>query len=115
MLALKAILAQVDDTSVLVFDEADANVGGEIANVVGVELASLGKRHQVFSVTHLPQVAGKANAHFIVTKDQNKNSTSIAIKSIHEKKSARLVELARMLGDRHSQSALNHAKELLVS
>ena len=115
MLALKAILAQVDDTSVLVFDEADANVGGEIANVVGMELASLGKRHQVFSVTHLPQVAGKASGHFIVTKDQNKNSTSISIKSIHEKKSGRLVELARMLGDRHSQSALNHAKELLVS
>jgi DNA repair protein RecN (Recombination protein N) len=114
MLALKAILAQVDDTSVLVFDEADANVGGEIANVVGVELASLGKRHQVFSVTHLPQVAGKASGHFIVTKDQNKNSTSIAIRPIHEKKSDRLVELARMLGDRHSQSALNHANELLL-
>ena len=115
MLAFKAILAQVDDTSVLVFDEADANVGGEIANVVGMELASLGKRHQVFSVTHLPQVAGKASGHFIVTKGQNNNSTSITIKPIHEKKSARLIELARMLGDRHSQSALNHAKELLLS
>ena len=115
MLALKAVLAQVDDTPVLVFDEADANVGGEIASVVAEELASLGNRHQVFSVTHLPQVAGKASGHFIVTKDQKNNSTSVAIKPIHEKKSERLVELARMLGDRRSQSALNHAKELLVN
>ena len=79
-----------------------------------MELASLGKQHQVFSVTHLPQVAGKASGHFIVTKGQNNNSTSITIKPIHEKKSARLIELARMLGDRHSQSALNHAKEILL-
>ncbi len=114
MLALKAVLAQVDDTPVLVFDEADANVGGEIANVVGAELAALGNQHQVFSVTHLPQVAGKASGHYIVTKDQGNNSTSITIKPIHENESERQIELARMLGDRHSQSALDHAKELLL-
>ncbi|MDX2110720.1 MAG: DNA repair protein RecN [Verrucomicrobiota bacterium] len=115
MLALKAVLAAVDETPVLVFDEADANVGGEIARVVGQELAGLGKRHQVFCVTHLPQVAGLAASHFLVSKEQTTDTTTVAIAPLHQDKSARLEELARMLGDRTSKSALSHAEELLLN
>ena len=68
MLALKTVLAAVDRTPVLVFDEVDANVGGEIGAQVGRELAALGKGHQVFCVTHLPQVAALGHAHLVVTK-----------------------------------------------
>ncbi len=113
MLALKAVLAEADATPLLVFDEVDANVGGEIGRSVGRELARLSVRHQVFCVTHLPQVASLAQNHFVVTKFQEDNSTSILIESIHKDGDKRLDELARMLGDRQSKSAKVHAKELL--
>lgn len=112
MLALKAILAQVDSTPVLVFDEVDANVGGEIGLAVAHELACLAKGHQVFCVTHLPQVASQANQHVLVTKNQTKNSTKVEIKELTSKE-GKVNELARMLGDRNSASAKSHAQELL--
>jgi DNA repair protein RecN (Recombination protein N) len=113
MLALKAVLAEVDATPVLVFDEVDANIGGEIAGVVGGELAGLGGRHQVFCVTHLPQVAARADNHFVVDKDESGKRTEITIAPIHGTPGDRVIELARMLGDRRSESALKHAGELL--
>ena len=113
MLALKTVLAAVDNTPVLVFDEVDANVGGEIGAQVGRELAALGKKHQVFCVTHLPQVAALGHAHLVVTKTQNDRSTSVVIESVHEKRKDRELEIARMLGDRTSKVALTHARELL--
>lgn len=114
MLALKAVLAEADATPLLVFDEVDANVGGEVGRAVGVEMRRLSERHQVLCVTHLPQVASLAQNHFVVNKLQNEDSTSIAIESIHESREARLNELARMLGDRRSSSARAHAEELLA-
>lgn len=113
MLALKTVLAAVDETPVLVFDEVDANVGGEIGAQVGRELAALGKRHQVFCVTHLPQVAALGHAHYVVTKTQDSKSTSVEIAPVHEKRKERESEIARMLGDRASKVALTHARELL--
>lgn len=113
MLALKTVLAKVDQTPVLVFDEVDANVGGEIGAQVGRELAALGKNHQVFCVTHLPQVAALGHSHFVVTKTQDDKSTVVAIHSVHQKRKEREMELARMLGDRNSKVALSHARELL--
>ena len=113
MLALKAVLAQVDQTPVLVFDEVDANVGGEIGRVVGKELANLSKQHQVFCITHLPQVAAQASHHLCVTKTQTDDKTTIAIDSLHQNREERIAELARMLGDRKSKTALTHAEELL--
>ncbi len=115
MLALKAVLAQVDQTPVLVFDEVDANVGGEIGHVVGRELAALAKRHQVFCVTHLPQVASQAANHYRVLKNQTGNTTTVSIDSLGQNRKQRIVELARMLGDRKSKAALTHAEELLSS
>jgi DNA repair protein RecN (Recombination protein N) len=113
MLALKTVLAAVDRTPVLVFDEVDANVGGEIGAQVGRELAALGKGHQVFCVTHLPQVAALGHTHLVVTKTQDDKSTTVEIAPVHGKRKDRESELARMLGDRASKVALSHARELL--
>jgi DNA repair protein RecN (Recombination protein N) len=115
MLAIKTVLAEADETPVLVFDEVDANVGGEAAVEVGRQLAALGKRHQVFVVTHLPQVAALASAHFLVEKTQKDDSTLVTISTLHDKPERRVSELARMLGDRHSKQAIDHAQSLLAS
>ncbi len=113
MLAIKTVLAEVDQTPVLVFDEVDANVGGEIGAVVGKLLSNLAKTHQVFCVTHLPQVAALGDSHFLVQKDQESDRATVSIETIHDDRRHRIAELARMLGDRKSASALRHAEELL--
>jgi DNA repair protein RecN (Recombination protein N) len=113
MLALKAILADLDAVPVLVFDEVDANVGGEVGNVVGERMAAIAARHQVLCVTHLPQVAARAASHLVVTKDQSGDRAAVQISPIQSARKARVSELARMLGDRNAKSALAHAEQLL--
>lgn len=113
MLSLKSCFAAADKTPLLVFDEVDSNVGGEIGAQVGHELKNLAKDHQVLCVTHLPQVAAQADWHLLVEKSVGENSTEVSIRQIGKDKPARVSELARMLGDRNSDSALAHAKELL--
>ncbi len=113
MLALKAVLAEIDEVPLLVFDEVDANVGGEIGRIVGEKMAAIAERHQVLCVTHLPQVAAQAQNHFLVTKDQGGDRATVAIEPIHGSRKTRVGELARMLGDRSAKSALAHAEELL--
>ena len=113
MLALKTVLADLDDVPLLVFDEVDANVGGEIGRVVGEKMAALAKNHQVLCVTHLPQVAAQAACHLVVSKDQSKDRAVVSIEPIQASRKARVSELARMLGDRTAKSALAHAEELL--
>lgn len=113
MLALKAVLAAIDDVPLLVFDEVDANVGGEIGRIVGERMADIAERHQVLCVTHLPQVAAQAANHLVVTKDQSGARATVRIDSIHADRAQRIGELARMLGDRNAKSALVHAEELL--
>jgi DNA repair protein RecN (Recombination protein N) len=113
MLALKAVLADLDNVPLLVFDEVDANVGGEIGGVVGGRMAAIARRHQVLCVTHLPQVAARATCHLVVTKDQSGERAVVGIAPIQASRRARLAELARMLGDRGARSALAHAEVLL--
>lgn len=113
MLALKTVMARVDRTPVLVFDEVDANVGGEIGRTVGEKMAELGTRHQVICVTHLPQVASFGRNHFFVEKAQSNGVTSVMIHPLHGNREERVAELARMLGDRRAKSARLHAEELL--
>ena len=113
MLALKTILADLDDIPVLVFDDVDANVGGEIGGIVGERMAGVARRHQVLCVTHLPQVAAHAANHLVVAKEQGKDRAFVTIEPVHGDRSARVRELARMLGDRNAKSALAHAEELL--
>lgn len=115
MLALKSVLAAVDATPVLVFDEVDSNIGGEVATSVARLLADLGDEHQVFCITHLPQVASVARNHYVVEKDQSEKSTVVTIKCLNDDKAGRLEEFARMLGDRTSASARKHAEALLQS
>ncbi|MDB6167756.1 MAG: repair protein RecN [Verrucomicrobia bacterium] len=113
MLALKTVLADLDEVPLLVFDEVDANVGGEIGRVVGEKMAGIAKNHQVLCVTHLPQVAAQATCHLVVTKDQSKDRAVVTIEPIQASRKARVTELARMLGDSKAKSALAHAEELL--
>lgn len=96
MLAVKNALADQDSTPLMVFDEIDANVGGEIARAVGEKMASLGHRHQVVSITHFPQVAAVAHQHFLVEKRvEGGRSISSLVEVVGEE---RVDELVRMLG-----------------
>lgn len=113
MLALKTVLASLDAVPLLVFDEVDANVGGEIGRVVGANLAEIATGHQVLCVTHLPQVAAQAASHLVVRKDQTGERAVVGIAPLHGDRKARTAELARMLGDSKSRSALEHAAGLL--
>jgi len=113
MLALKTLLADLDRVPLLVFDEIDANVGGEIGAIVGQKLAQIAQTHQVLCLTHFPQVAAQARCHLLVEKDQTQSRAVVRIRPIESDREARLGELARMLGDRNAASALAHAQELL--
>ncbi len=110
MLALKTVLAAEDEIPVLVFDEVDANIGGETANAVGEKMQQIAANRQVLCITHLPQVAAPADAHYVVTK-QVKNGRTISEITLLDKKS-RVTELARMLGGQ-SAAARQHAEALL--
>ncbi len=110
MLAVKSSLAAQDTISLLVFDEIDANVGGEIAHAVGAKMKSLATAHQVLCISHLPQVAALADTQFVVTKEFTKDRTVSHLE--HVEGPARIAEIARMLGGK-SDSALAHAKTLL--
>ena len=112
MLALKTVLAAHDRIPVLVFDEIDANVGGEIARVVGRKLAALGATRQILCITHLPQVASCAAAQFVVRKEIRGERTYTSIAPVEGE--ARVDELARMLGGERLTSVVRkHARELL--
>ncbi len=110
MLALKTVLAQEDLVGLLVFDEIDANVGGEIANAVGAKMKALGRSRQVLAITHLPQVAAQAVKHYRVTKEIESGRTRTALSEVTGRQ--RIEELARMLGGQ-SDSAIQHAEALL--
>src|SRR6266446_1674313 len=110
MLAIKSALAAHDAIPLLVFDEIDTNVGGEIAHAVGTKMQTLGRNHQVICITHLPQVAANASSHFVVTKDVARGRTFSNLHEISGK--ARQEEIARMLGGK-SDSALKLAASLL--
>ena len=110
MLAIKSALAAHDAIPLLVFDEIDTNVGGEIAHAVGAKMQTLGRNHQVICITHLPQVAATASLHFVVTKDVARGRTFSNLHEVTGK--ARQEEIARMLGGK-SDSALKLAATLL--
>jgi DNA repair protein RecN (Recombination protein N) len=110
MLALKTVLAAQDEIPVLVFDEVDANVGGETANAVGEKMKQIAAKRQVLCITHLPQVAASADAHYVVTKQVKEGRTISGIQLLD--KPARVTELARMLGGQ-SEPARKHAAALL--
>jgi DNA repair protein RecN (Recombination protein N) len=110
MLALKTVLAAQDEIPVLVFDEIDANVGGETAAVVGEKMAGIARRRQVICITHLPAVAACASSHFVVTKRTEGGRTLSEITLLD--RAQRVQELTRMLGGQ-TEAARRHAEELL--
>jgi DNA repair protein RecN (Recombination protein N) len=110
MLAIKSALAAHDAIPLLVFDEIDTNVGGEIAHAVGAKMRTLANEHQLICITHLAPVAAAASSHFVVTKDVVRGRTFSNLREVGGK--ARQEEIARMLGGK-SDSALQLAASLL--
>ena len=112
MLALKTILARVDRVPTLIFDEVDAGIGGRVGLQVGDTLRRVAKEHQVFAISHLPQIAARAHHHIVVAKGARGGVTSADITVLEG--SSRVNEIARMLGgDPDSKISRAHAKELL--
>ncbi len=109
MLALKTVLADADEIPTVVFDEIDMNIGGETANQVGEKLRALGKKRQIFCISHLAQVAARADHHFHVVKSTEKGRTFSRVEELADP----VPELARMLGG--GDSALRHAADLSAS
>jgi DNA repair protein RecN (Recombination protein N) len=111
-LAIKGVLAEADETPVLVFDEVDTGIGGRSADPVGRSLWALARRHQVLCVTHLPQIAAHADAQYRITKRERDGRTVTEIE--HLDREGRIVELAQMLGgDAGGATTLANARELL--
>lgn len=106
-------VATLDEAPVptIIFDEIDSGIGGEVAHTIGKLLKKLGESKQVICITHLAQVACYANAHFLIEKQSDEHSTHTRLSALDD--SARVQEIARMLGSTESKSSLNHAKEML--
>jgi len=112
MLALKTVLTTADPVGTLVFDEVDAGIGGQTANVVGQKLKGLAEGRQVLCVTHLAQIARFADVHMVVRKGESAGRTVVSVRRLQPEE--RVTELARMLsGDQESEAAVRHARELL--
>jgi DNA repair protein RecN (Recombination protein N) len=110
MLALKTSIAAQDSVPILIFDEIDANVGGEIGAKVGLKMKELSASHQVFCITHLPQVAASAESQFIVAKETDGTRTRTLLTGTTP--ADRIAEIARMLGG-PAETAKKHARTLL--
>jgi len=114
MLAVKTVLAAHDSIPVLVFDEIDSNIGGEVGRAVGQKLRCVAETHQVISITHLPQSAVYGHQHYVVSKDVVKGRTKMRIELLTV--DTRIDEIARMLGGKGLTSVVeSHARELLAS
>jgi len=114
MLALKTILARLDQVPTLIFDEVDAGIGGRVGLQVGDTLRRVAKEHQVFAISHLPQIAARAHHHIVVAKGAKGGVTTADISVLEG--TSRVNEIARMLGgDPESKVSRAHAKELLES
>ena len=112
MLVIKSILARYEQLPTLMFDEIDSGVSGEISNRMGDIMHDMSKYMQVFSITHLPQIASKGDHHFKVFKTDKDHSTLTQVRELLADE--RVFELAEMLGGKNlSDSALAHARELL--
>ncbi|HEY6998183.1 MAG TPA: DNA repair protein RecN [Candidatus Binatia bacterium] len=114
MLALKALVLTAGEASTLLFDEVDAGIGGRVAEIVGKKLKQVAARQQVLSVTHLPQIAALADAHYVVEKEVEQGRTFTRVKQLSERD--RIAEIARMLGGiKITDQARRHAEALVRS
>lgn len=114
MLVIKSLVAANVSLPTMIFDEIDAGISGEVGMQVGNILQALGKAHQVVCITHLPQIAGKGNAHYYIRKTSTDSNTYTEIKRLNQEE--RIVEIAKMIsGDKPSPAALENARELLMN
>jgi DNA repair protein RecN (Recombination protein N) len=114
MLALKTILARIDRVPTLIFDEVDAGIGGKVGLMVGDSMRRVAGHHQVFAITHLPQIAARAHHHIVVSKGAKGGVTTADISLVDGE--SRVHEVARMLGgDPESKVSREHAAELLTT
>ena len=112
MLAVKSIIANYKQLPTIIFDEIDTGVSGEISKKMGLIMKKLGLKIQIFSITHLPQVAAMGQSHFKIYKEDNNGVTVTKMEKLNENN--RIVEIANMLeGNNASESAYLHAKQLL--
>jgi len=111
MLSLKSILADVDNTPVLIFDEVDAGIGGKTAGSVGKKLDLLSKKHQLLCITHLPQIASRGDVHLRIEKQEKNGRVRVEVKDLSGKD--REDEIARMLSGTVTEISRRHAGELL--
>lgn len=112
MLAIKSLINRRNILPTVIFDEIDAGVSGEIAGKVGTILKKMSDKHQVIAITHLPQIASKANFHYNVFKTENLNSTSTQIEMLDD--NGRLEAIAKMLSDKNvTDTSMKAAEELL--
>ena len=111
MLAIKAVLADEEDTPTLIFDEIDAGISGITADKVGEKLGLIGKSRQVICITHLPQIAAVADVHFVIRKEAAEGKARTVIERLDEESSVR--ELARILGgSKITDTILESAREM---
>jgi DNA repair protein RecN (Recombination protein N) len=111
MLAVKTVFAESDRIPILIFDEIDAGVGGAVAVRVAKRLRDLARSHQTISITHIPQIASAADAHYRVIKSSRKGRAKTAVAPVEG--DARVEELARILDGSVSEVSLAHARSLL--
>ena len=111
MLAIKTLMADKDDTETLIFDEIDTGISGRTAQKVAEKMSAIGRSRQVLCITHLPQIASQANAHYLIEKNVENMETSTSIRALSYTESVE--ELARMLGGvKITQAVLENAAEM---
>ncbi len=112
MLGLKSILSKADNIPTMIFDEIDSGVGARLGEVIADKLSNISQNHQVIAVTHLPQIASRADQHLYISKFVQENKTGIDLKRLEGKE--QLAEIARMLdGEQYGSISLEHAREML--
>ena len=112
MLSIKASLSGKDSIPIMVFDEIDTGISGRIADKVGKVIKEISKKHQIISITHLPQIAALSDNHLSVSKEVNENETVAYIKKLSEED--KIIEIAKLLsGEKITEATLKSAKELI--
>jgi DNA repair protein RecN (Recombination protein N) len=114
MLCIKSLVAQSIDLPTMIFDEIDTGISGEAAKQVGLIMKGLAANRQIICITHQPQIAGKANAHFFVYKEIKNDAVKTNIRLLNEDE--RITAIARMLsGEKPTAAALENAREMIMN
>ncbi len=112
MLAIKTITAQRDGVDTMIFDEIDTGISGRVAMAVGRKMRAIAENRQVLCITHLPQIAVGGQTHFLIEKSEREGRTVTQLTPLSGQ--ARVAEIARLSGGTQSESALAHAREMLL-